>query len=127
MGRLIGAVIAGYLATGVLIFCTDRLWGMAIPGLQSGGPTPAYYFAASLATDTLYSIFGGYLCAVIARSGVKRATIGLIVLGELMGLAATAAEWGLVPHWYSFALLVIYPPAVWIGSKLRKPAPALAA
>jgi hypothetical protein len=118
MLRTIGAVLAGYVAIGVLIFGTDQLFAALIPGFSSMAMPPDYYFAASVATDTAYSIGGGYLCARIAQAGIRSATIGLMVFGELMGLASTVYLWKTVPHWYSFALLLLYPPAVWIGSRL---------
>src|SRR5262249_31396187 len=104
MLRTILAVIAGYIVIAVLIAATDQLWAAAIPGFAALATPPAYYFAGSLATDTLFSIGGGYLCAALARDVIRKATIGLIVFGELMGLASTVYLWNMVPHWYSFLL-----------------------
>jgi len=36
-----------------------------------------------------------------------------------MGVVATVLAWNNEPHWYAFALLVLYPIAVWLGSRLR--------
>ena len=120
MLRIIGAVLAGYVAVGVLIFCTDLLFGALIPGFKSTARPPDYYFAASLATDTAYSIAGGYLCALIAGPQARTATIGLMGFGELVGVASTVYLWNMVPHWYSFALLILYPLATWAGSRMRQ-------
>ena len=119
MFRLIMAVVCGYAGTGVLIFLTDQLFGLFIPGFKTMKMPPLYYFAVSLCLDTLYSIAGGYICAVIAQGLSRTATWGLILFGEGMGLAATIMLWKTVPHWWSLALMVLYPPAVWIGSSLR--------
>jgi hypothetical protein len=59
-------------------------------------------------TDQLYARMG---------PGIQ----GLIILGELMGVASTVYLWNTVPHYYSFFLLIVYPPAVWLGAKLKKP------
>lgn len=115
--RTAGAILAGYVVIGVLIFGTDQLFAALIPGFAAG--PPAYYFAASVVTDTLYSISGGYLCAWIAKANTRVATLGLMIFGELVGVASTVFLWTMVPHWYSFALLILYPPAVWLGSRWR--------
>jgi hypothetical protein len=33
--------------------------------------------------------------------------------------AATVFFWTTVLHWFGFCLLILYPPAVWLGSRLR--------
>ena len=119
MLRFIASVAAGYLGTGVLIVLTDLAFAALTPGFKSISPPPLYYFVTSLVTDTVYSVAGGYLCAVIARAAARKAAIGVIVVGELMGLVSTVALWGTAPHWFSLGLLAIYPPAVWIGAQLR--------
>ena len=112
MKRTILAALLGYALIGVLIAWTDRLYPMKAPSI--------WYFLASMGSDTLYTLAGGWLCARISR-GDLRATVGLIVLGEVMGIASTVYLWGTVPHFYSFYLLVAYPPAVWFGAQMRRP------
>ena len=82
-------------------------------------PQPLYYFLIATFTDTLYSIAGGYLCAVIAGDGVRKATLALMIFGEIMRVVAAVLAWHTEPHWYAFALLMLFPPAVWIGSRLQ--------
>ena len=118
MLRIIGAVLAGYLVVGVLIFATDQLFAVLIPDIKTAPPD--YYFAAAVATDTAYSIAGGYVCALIARARARAATIGLVIFGELAGVASTFYLWNTVPHWYSFGLLIFYPIAIWAGSRMRQ-------
>jgi hypothetical protein len=118
MLRTIIAVLVGYMFIGALIFGTDQLFAASIPGFSSMPMPPDYYFGWSVVTDTIYSVVGGLVCAWIARSAARKATIGLMIFGELAGLASTVYLWKMVPHWYSFALLILYPPAVWWGSVL---------
>jgi hypothetical protein len=80
---------------------------------------PVYYFQISLLTDAIYSILGGYLCAWIAGALARKATLGLIVGGEILGVVSVIVFWSSVPHWFGFGLLLVYPPAVWLGSRLR--------
>jgi hypothetical protein len=119
MVRVVGAVLAGYAAVGVLVVLTDLIFAAVIPGFRAMATPPLYYFAIVTCTDALYSIAGGYLCAVIAGASIRKATLGLMVFGELMGLVSTILGWHIQPHWFAMALLVLFPLAVWIGSSLR--------
>ncbi|MGI8992524.1 MAG: hypothetical protein ACR2I2_23455 [Bryobacteraceae bacterium] len=118
MWRIIGAVAAGYVAIGVLVVLTDQVCAALIPGFASMTTPPRSYFAISSLTGFLYSIVGGYLCAWIARTRSRIATVGLIIFGEFMGVVSLAMFWKTAPHWYGFALLVIFPPGIWLGSSL---------
>jgi hypothetical protein len=119
MVRIAGAVLAAYVAIGILVVLTDQIFAATIPGFRTMTTPPLHYFAIVTLTDALYSIGGGYLCAAIARASVRRATLGLMVFGELMGVASTIAGWRVQPHWFAFALLVLFPLGVWSGSRLR--------
>jgi hypothetical protein len=119
MVRIAAAVLAGFVGIGILVVLTDQIFAAAVPGFQAITPAPLYYFVTVLCTNTLYSVAGGYLCAVIARAAVRKATIALMIFGEIMGVVATVLAWNTEPHWYAFALLVLYPVAVWLGSRLR--------
>jgi hypothetical protein len=120
MARLIAAVLAGYLAIGVLVVLTDQIFAAAIPGFAAMTTPPLYYFIVVTSTDALYSVAGGYLCAVIAREAVAKATLGLMAFGEIVGIISTVVGWQIQPHWFALALLVLFPLGVWIGSKLRR-------
>ena len=120
MARAFLAVIAGYAAIGILVTLTDLMFSLLVPGWKAMPRPPLYYFVTSLGTDLLYSVFGGYVCFVIARERAKAATLGLIIVGELIGLASQIALWKTVPHWFGIGLLILYPPAIWLGSRLHK-------
>jgi hypothetical protein len=119
MLRIVGAVLAGYVAIGVLVVLTDQILGAAIPGFRTMATPPPYYFVIVTFTDTLYTIAGGYLCAACARASARTATLGLIIFGEIVGVVTTVLGWRIQPHWFAFALLLLYPFAVWIGYRLR--------
>jgi hypothetical protein len=119
MVRIIGAALAGYIAVGVLVVLTDLIFAAAIPGFRALATPPLYYFVIVAITDTLYSMAGGYLCAAIARDSARTATLGLMVFGEIVGVASTILGWHTQPHWFAIALLVLFPLAVWTGSRLR--------
>ena len=56
MGRIVLAVVGGYFLTGILVVATDRLFALFVPGMDGTGNPPAYCFALSLVTDSLYSL-----------------------------------------------------------------------
>jgi hypothetical protein len=120
MLRKILAALLGYAFIGVLIAGTDQMYAWMVPGFASMKMPPTWYFVASMSTDTVYTFLGGWICALISR-GDRQATLGLVILGELAGVASTVYLWNTVPHYYSFFLLIVYPPAVWLGAKLKKP------
>jgi len=122
MLRVILAALLGYAFIGLLIFGTDLVYGQLIPGMHPNAYPPIYYQLAML-TDTLYTFAGGWLCGRISRYD-SRATWGLIILGQVMGVAATVILWNTAPHYYSFYLLVMYPFAVWFAAKQPKRASA---
>jgi hypothetical protein len=119
MGRIAAAVIAGYLLIGVLVFSTDQLFGVLIPGFKSMTMPPLPYFLISLGTDFVDSVIGGYVCSLIARERRKAAMWGLILMGEAIGVVTQVMLWRTVPHWFGIGLLVLYPVAVWVGSDLQ--------
>lgn len=119
MRQVIGAAIAGYVAIGILVVCTDQLFAVLVPGFKSMPMPPTYYFQVSLLTDTVYSILGGYLCAWLAGALARKATLWLMAIGEVLGVVSVIVFWSTVPHWFGFGLLIVYPPAVWVGSWLR--------
>ena len=116
--RSIGAVLAGYGVIGILVVLTDQVWSMSVRGFSALPQPPSYYFAISLLTDFLYSAVGGWITIRVAQSRQMQHAVGLIVFGELIGIAAQIALWNMVPHWYGMSILVLYPVGVWLGAKV---------
>lgn len=123
--RTVIAVIVGFLAIGALVRFTDMMFARFAHGFDPKSP-PLYYFAVSLVTDFVYSIIGGYICALIAEERRQQATLWLVVVGEILGAVVQMVLWTVVPHWYGIGLLILYPLGVWIGSRLggRRPVAA---
>lgn len=117
MARMALAVISGYVLIGILVTITDRIFAMTVP--EFNAMPPHYYFFISLGTDFVFSVVGGYVCGWIARERACEGTLCLIVLGETIGVASQFILWHTVPHWFGLGVLVLYPLAIWIGSKLR--------
>lgn len=119
MGRMILAILTGYVLIGVLVTITDKIFASVVPGFGAMANLPRYYFEVTLGTDFVFSIVGGYVCSWIARERSWEARWGLIALGETIGVASQFLTWKRVPHWFGIGLLVLYAVAVWIGSRLR--------
>jgi hypothetical protein len=116
MLRTVLAALAGYALIGVLVVFTDQLFSLMVQGFNSMAAPPSYYFKVTLATDGFYTMLGGFLCGTIAQQAAKKATLFLMIGGEIIGLASTVALWRTQPHWFALGLLILFPPAVWIGS-----------
>jgi hypothetical protein len=120
MLRSILAVLAGWLAVGVLVVLTDGVLHKMYPNDYVHGKVPPdNLMMVSLATATLYSVLGGYITARLARHRPWHHILGLIVWGEVMGIVSFIFSRGQVPDWYSLALLALWFPAVCIGGYLR--------
>jgi hypothetical protein len=118
IGRSVGAVLAGYIVIGILVVLTDQIWSRSVPGFSSLPQPPTYYFAITLLTDFLYSAVGGWVAIRIGQRRQLQHAVGLIIFGELIGIATQIALWSTVPHWYGVSILILYPVGVWLGAKL---------
>ncbi len=120
MVRSILAVLAGWASVGVLVVLTDGVLNRLFPNdYVSGKLPPDHLLAVSLATAILYSVIGGWVTARIAAIKPWRHVLGLIIWGELMGIASAAATWGKIQSWYQIGLLLLWAPAVILGGWIR--------
>lgn len=114
IGRTVLAVLAGYLLNAGLVAGSEQF---LLPALGTTAPS-LRYFVIDLITQCLYTVIGGYVCALIARANPQIAIAGMISLGVVVGTLSLIASWKAEPHWYAIALLAVYPPCAWIGMKL---------
>jgi hypothetical protein len=117
IGRITLAIVVGYVADAILIVATEYLFSRLVPGVEAA--PPLYYLVIDLITQCVYTVIGGYLCCIVAQPSRRAAMAGLMALGVLVGTASVVTSWKTEPHWYGIALLVVYPPCVWMGWKLR--------
>jgi hypothetical protein len=114
IGRIILAVLAGYIADALLVVATELT--LRTPGRHV--TQPLRYFVTDLITQCFYTIIGGYLTCRIAGTAHRAAMLSLICLGLVVGSASLVASWRMEPPWYRIALHAAYPACVWIGCKL---------
>ena len=115
VGRVIFAVVAGYVTNAVLIAGTEQMLSRLV--------TPASYFAADVVTQCIIQLASGYLCSRIANAQRLIAMVVLILVGLLIGSVAVISSWQSEPHWYSITLLCIYAPCIWAGYRLDRRQP----
>lgn len=125
MLRSLALVIGCYVLSVILVLSTDPLLSALFPGDFVQGRIPSTPpLLASTALFILISILCAWLCARHARSSPGRHVLWFLVLGELMGIAATIPNWSRGwPHWYQLSWLLSWPVSCWIGWQLgRRPA-----
>ena len=112
---MILAVVAGYLANGILVAGSEALLTKWMPRL----PFRSFY-AIDLVSQCIYTIVGGYICRMVARPSARAALAGLIGLAMLVGTISLITSWKSEPHWYGIALLMVYPPCAWAGWRSKE-------
>lgn len=116
-------VVAGsYLLSVVLVICTDPLLSVLFPGDFGQGKIPSD--TALLASTGLFvavSILCAWICARFAPSRAAKHVLWFLIIGEVMGIAATIPNWSKPwPHWYWLAWLLTWPVSCYIGLLLAK-------
>ena len=93
---------------------------LAWHGLTDAALRSPSYFVIDLITQCIYTVAGGYVCHLVARSSEKAALTGLIGLAMVVGTVSLVTSWNSEPHWYGIALLAVYPPCAWAGWMLQR-------
>ena len=120
MFKSIAVVVGSYLLSIILVLGTDPILSRIFPGDFERGHIPSTNpLLASTGFFLLISIFCAWVCARFAPANRAKHVLWFFVVGELMGAAATAANWNKGwPRWYFVSWLVVWPIACWIGLKL---------
>jgi hypothetical protein len=110
-------VLGSYVLSIVLVLATDPLLSVLFPGDFVRGRIPS---DAALVTSTAFfvavSILCSWLCAHCAPANPTRHVFWFFLIGEVMGIAATAVNWNKGwPHWYWLAWLLTWPMSCILG------------
>lgn len=144
MGRVIGAVVAGYAVMLVVIFALSTLAWMMLGANRAFHPgtyeTTLIWIGVSLAVSLFAAVLGGFACAAVSK-GDARATKGLaglvIVLGIVFALPvlmqepstatrpdvvtmAAAMQNARQPGWVALLLPLLGAAGVVLGAGMRK-------
>lgn len=122
MLRSIATVFGCYVLSVVLVLCSDPVLSALFPGDFVEGRIPTTPpLLASTAIFIVISIACAWLCARKASHSPGRHVLWFLVLGELMGIAATIPNWSKGwPHWYQLSWLLSWPPSCWLGLWLAR-------
>jgi hypothetical protein len=125
IGRSIGAVLAGMIASIVLSLGTDVLLHMVRVFPPWGASMVGYDGALLLATfyRTIYGVVGSYIAARLAPNRPMLHAIVLGTLGFTVSIFGAVATWNggpaFGPHWYPVVLVVLALPTAWVGGRVR--------
>ncbi|WP_321476015.1 hypothetical protein [uncultured Paludibaculum sp.] len=123
--RSVLSVLAGWGVVGVLVVTTDGVLAKLFPAeYVIGRMPPDYLVGISLATSTVWSVAGGWVTARLAPGRPWHHIVGLVIWGELLGIASSVMTWGQIQMWYQLGLLGLWMPAVVLGGWLRAGKPA---
>jgi hypothetical protein len=125
IGRSIGAVLAGMVASIALTLSTDEVLHLVRVYPPWGASMVGYEWTLLLATvyRTIYGILGSYIAARLAPRRPMLHAMVLGVLGFAVSILGAVATWNqgpaFGPHWYPVALVVLALPTAWAGGKLH--------
>lgn len=125
VGRVVLAVVAGWLTNAILVGFTEVLLWKTMRG--AGSALPRSYYIIDLIFQCCFTVVAAYLCSLIAGPSRRSAMFGLMLLGLLIGGLFLPSSWSREPHWYRIALLAVWVPCVWLGWTLRSTAASVAA
>src|SRR4051812_10965413 len=123
MWRSIAAVIVGYFAMAIPIGLTTAVHMVKVigrfpqPGEHLNIPTS--FGVISLIYSTLYAVFGGYVCALIAKQGRMKHGLALAGLVFVLSLVSVLIDRGQQPVWYQAMLVLLGAPATALGAWVR--------
>ena len=133
MLRIILGVIVGFVVWTILWLGSHTLFGILLPNWYgkvdaelmdavtkgTGYTVDSTILILSLARSVVFSIFAGYITALIAKEN-KISTIILGVLLLIVGLLVQIEVWNYEPIWYHLPFLILLIPMTIFGGKLRK-------
>ena len=123
LGRSVGAVVAGFVATALLSLGTDVVMHATGVFPPWGEPMSNGLFVWATVYRVAFTVIGGFITAWLAP---RKPMTHVLVLGALGIVAASAgvlATWNrgpeFGPKWYPIALVVTALPCVWAGGALQ--------
>ncbi len=121
--KSVWSIVAGALAGAILSISTDMiLEGVGFFPSPQEGLFIWWMLLIALFYRGVYTIASGYITASLApRNPMKHAVI-LGIIGVLVSILGTIANWDKSSAWYPISLILITLPCTWIGAiiKLRK-------
>ncbi len=119
--KSIGAILAGMVMGAVLSVGTDFV-------LETTGifPSPDQGFfiwwmlMLALIYRGIYTVAAGYVTAALAPDQPMRHAIVLGIIGIVVTILGSIANWEQSSAWYPIALILITLPCTWLGGKIHE-------
>ena len=119
--KSIGAVIAGIITGAALSIGTDF-------ALEKTGVFPPigkgifiwWMLLLALIYRGIYTIASGYVTAKLAPNNPMRHAVILGIIGVVVTILGSIANWDKSAAWYPIALILITLPCTWLGGKLKR-------
>lgn len=115
--RSIGAVLAGYLVTVLLVVLTLAL-ASVVTGVGIGAVTvSAGYMAINLVGSLLAAMAGGWVAARLAHGAPERHVAALALLVLLLSIYSASRTPALEPRWFSWSLVLLGTVGILLGGR----------
>ena len=119
--KSIGTVIAGIITGAALSIGTDFV-------LEKTGVFPPigkgifiwWMLLLALVYRGIYTILSGYVTAKLAPNNPMRHAVILGIIGVVVTVFGSIANWDKSAAWYPIALILITLPCTWLGGKLKR-------
>jgi len=113
--RTAGALIAGFLTVAVLSTAADAVLHAMnyYPNDGTVGSDPE--LAVALAYRSVFTVFGGLVCAWLAPSHPQRLATILGAIGTLFAILGLVTMWHVGHQWYPLGLVVLAIPSTALG------------
>jgi hypothetical protein len=110
IGRLVLAVLCGYVLGGAIVAIVERLFLRQMSSVET--------LATDLAVVAVAAVVSGVVGCQMAPPPRWVAAACMSVLWLIFRTITVKTMWKTIPHWYGITLLAIYPPFVFLGEKL---------
>ena len=122
LGRSIGAVLAGFIATAVLSIGADAVMHATGVFPPWGQPMSDGLFMWATVYRVAFTVLGGLITARLAPQAPLTHVLILGVVGVVVASVGVVATWNqgpeFGPKWYPILLVVTALPCVWAGGLL---------
>ena len=117
--KSIGAILAGMITGAILSIGTDFvLETIGIFPPPNKGFFIWWMLVLALIYRGVYTVAAGYVTATLAPNQPMRHAIILGIIGVIVTILGSIANWEKSSVWYPIALILITLPCTWLGGKL---------
>jgi hypothetical protein len=118
--KSIGAILGGIIAGAILSIATDFILektGVFPP--QKSGLFIWWMLLLALIYRGIYTVFSGYVTSSWAPNKPMQHAIILGIIGVVVTILGSIANWDKSAGWYPIALILITLPCTWLGGKIQ--------